>query len=112
MSNMTSSSPGDSVAATLTRLVSHSVWANRKWIEFVYLEQSPPRRAEELLAHLVIGERVWFDRIAGMPQAREMFQILPKNELLQRLEENEHTFSSLIASRLNDLIYFKRGTGE
>ena len=49
----------------LLRLVEQSLWANRQWVEFVYSQPDPEVRPRELLAHVMVGERAWFERIAG-----------------------------------------------
>ena len=96
----------------LLRLVEQSVWANRQWIEFVYARPVPEARPYELLSHVMLGERVWFERIAGEEKTRTTFPELAKEELLAGLEENRRTFLSLIATRLEDVIHFRRASGE
>jgi hypothetical protein len=95
----------------LLRLVEHSIWANRQWIEFVYSQPDPETRPHELLCHLMVSERVWFERIAGEQKTQTMFPVLAKEELVRGLEENRQTFQRLIATRLQDVIHFRRGTG-
>ena len=98
--------------AELLRLVEHSIWANRQWVDFVYSRQDSETRPRELLGHLMVGERVWFERVTGEQKTREMFPVLGKEELLQGFEENRRTLQDLIAARLTDVIDFKRGAGE
>lgn len=96
----------------LLRLVEHSIWANRQWIEFVYSQPDLETRPHELLCHLMVSERVWFERIAGEQKTQTMFPVLAKEELLRGLEENRQTFQRLITTRLEDVIHFRRGSGE
>jgi uncharacterized damage-inducible protein DinB len=96
----------------LLRQVDQSVWANRQWVEFVFSRSDPERRPLELLGHLMIGERVWFDRVEGRKEPDEFFPILGKDELLRGLEENAGTYRRLVAGRLEDVIHFRRSTGE
>ena len=96
----------------LLRLVEQSVWANRRWIDFVYARPDPETRPRELLSHVIFGERVWFERIAGEQATRATFLDLGKDELLRGLEENRRTYRALIASRLDDVIHFTRASGE
>jgi uncharacterized damage-inducible protein DinB len=58
------------------RLVDQSVWANRQWVEFVYSDPAPEVRPRELLGHLMTSERIWFDRIAGVPETQADFPVL------------------------------------
>jgi uncharacterized damage-inducible protein DinB len=60
----------------------------------------------------MMSERVWFERIAGEQKTQTMFPVLAKEELLRGLEENHQTFQRLIATRLEDVIHFRRGSGE
>lgn len=96
----------------MLRLMDQSLWANREWIEYVYSRPDAEARPRELLAHVVLGQRVWFDRVAGTPRERETFLLLAKDELRRALEENERTWRSLIAERLEGDIPFRRASGE
>jgi uncharacterized damage-inducible protein DinB len=100
------------ITSELLRLVEQSIWANRQWIEFVYAQTDPETRPYELLGHVMVGERVWFERIEGGQKTQAFFPVLTKEELLRGLEENRETFQLLIATRLEDVINFRRGTGE
>ena len=96
----------------LLRLVQHSVWANLQWVELVYSQEEPELRPRELLAHLMVGERAWFERIEGQQQTTAMFPLLGKDELVAGFTENAETFRRLIGSRAEDVIHFRRATGE
>jgi uncharacterized damage-inducible protein DinB len=60
----------------------------------------------------MVSERIWFARIAGEPEQQVAFPVLAKEELLEGLEENRQTFLRLIGTRLEDVIDFRRGSGE
>lgn len=96
----------------LHRLVEHSVWANLTWVEFVYSQSQPEQRPRELLAHLMIGERVWFDRIDGRPNTTTGFSLLSRDELVQGFEANAATYRQLINDDLEMVIHFRRASGE
>ena len=85
---------------TLLRPVEQSLWANRQWVEFVYLQPDPEVRPRELLARVMVGERVWFERIAGQQRATTMFPLISKDELIRGFTETVETFRQLIGSRL------------
>src|SRR6266704_56551 len=57
----------------LLKLVEHSVWANYQWVEFVYSQRHPEARPRELLAHILVGEHVWFERIEGQQTTTAFF---------------------------------------
>jgi uncharacterized damage-inducible protein DinB len=101
-----------SLTQALLRLLDQSLWANRQWVEFVYSQPAPEVRPRELLAHLMLGERIWFERIAGQQRTSPMSPLMSKDELIQGFIENTETFLQLISSRLGDLIHFRRDSGE
>ncbi|MGE5693572.1 MAG: DinB family protein [Candidatus Zixiibacteriota bacterium] len=96
----------------LLRLVEHSIWANRQWVEFVFSQSDPGTRPRELLSHIIVGERIWFERIAEKPMTRTEIPLLGQAELLRGFKENRQTFLSLIPTRLEEVIHFRRGSGE
>ena len=96
----------------LLRLVDQSQWANRLWIEHVHAHPDPDPRPRELLAHIVVGECIWFDRIAGAPRERDSFLPLAREELLRQLDENCETYLRLISERPAEVVHFRRASGE
>jgi uncharacterized damage-inducible protein DinB len=96
----------------LLRLVEQSIWANHQWIEFVYSQTDQETRPLELLCHSMLAERVWFERIAGEHNPQTATPAMAKEELLRGLEENRQIFHRLIATRLEDVVHFRRFSGE
>lgn len=94
------------------RLVDQSVWANRQWVEFVYSDPAPEDRPRELLGHLLTSERIWFGRIAGVPETQVNFPVLSPSELVRGFDENRETLRKLISARWADIVHFTRATGE
>ena len=94
------------------KLVAQGNWANAKWVEVVYGQPTLDPRARKLLAHILQGERIWFDRIAGKQVTATTIPELGKEELLRGFAENTVTYHELIASRLQDVIHFRRISGE
>ena len=99
-------------AEDLLKLVAQSQWANVRWVEIVYAQATQDARPRELLAHIVLSERVWFERIAGQQVTTTTSPVLAKEELLRGLAENVATYHQLIGSRLPDMVHFRRATGE
>jgi uncharacterized damage-inducible protein DinB len=81
-------------------------------VEFVYARPEPEARPLELLGHLMISEQVWFDRIEGRKESEVMFPILEKAALLRGFDENAETYRGLIAGRLEEVVHFRRMSGE
>jgi uncharacterized damage-inducible protein DinB len=100
------------LSAVLYRLVDQCLWANLTWVEFVYGQPNPEQRPRELLSHIFLSERIWFERIAGDVQTTDIFVARGKGELVRGLEENAATFRRLIAARLEDVIHFRRLNGD
>jgi uncharacterized damage-inducible protein DinB len=101
----------DALANELQRLVDHSLWANREWIDFVYAQSDAETRPRELLGHIVVGERIWFDRVTNEQQTHPSFPLLDKEELVRDLEANRQTYLALIAGRGEEVIHFRRASG-
>ena len=101
-----------SLAQDLLKLVAQSQWANSQWVEVVYAQATRDTRPRELLAHIMLGERVWFERIVGQQVTTTTFSVLTKDELLRGFADNVATYRQLIGSRLPDVVPFRRGTGE
>ena len=70
-----------------------------------------PTPARGLLAHIVLGECIWFERIAGGQKTPSTFQELEEDELLTRLENNRRDYLRLIETRLDEVVEFRRDTG-
>jgi uncharacterized damage-inducible protein DinB len=81
-------------------------------MEFVYSQPDPELRPRELLAHVMVGERVWFERIDGQPDTTTTFSVLSRDELARGFTANAEIFRRLIGSRLDDVIHFRRASGE
>jgi len=96
----------------LLGLVDQAVWANQRWMEFVYSRPDPEVRPRELLSHIMLAERVWFERVEGRPNATaNTFPLLSESELLQGFAENAEVYRRLIQARLEDDIPFRRASG-
>jgi uncharacterized damage-inducible protein DinB len=96
----------------LLRLVEQSEWANLSWVDFVYSQPNPEERPRELLAHILVSERVWFERIDGQQNTTTTVSLLSAAELVRGFRENTATYRRLIGSRLEDVVDFRRASGE
>jgi uncharacterized damage-inducible protein DinB len=81
-------------------------------MEFVCSQPDAEARPRELLSHIMLGERIWFERIAGGQKTSAEVPLLDQAELLRGFEENRRTFETLIPTRLEEVVLFKRGSGE
>lgn len=78
----------------------------------MYSHPNPEERPREILGHLMVGERAWFERIEGAQKTFTMFPLLSNDALVQGFTANADTFRQLIASRLEDVVHFRRASGE
>ena len=104
--------PDQPLVRELLKLIEHSLWANYQWVEFVYSQQNPEARPPELLAHNMVGERVWFERIEGQETITAFFPMMEKEDLIRGFAQNAEISRRLIATQLEDDIQFRRSTGE
>src|SRR2546427_4605451 len=105
--NVHSIVPTEDLTQTLLRLVEQSLWASRQWVDFVYAQPDPEAHPRELVAHVMVGERAWFERIDGQQRTTTFFPLMSKEELIRGFTENAETFRRLISSRLGDVIHFR-----
>jgi uncharacterized damage-inducible protein DinB len=102
----------DALTRELSKWVEHALWANLKWAEYVHAQPDPDPRALELLAHIMVGERVWFERIEGEQKSTAVFRVLPKEILIEGFRQNAQTYRELIAGDCERMVQFQRTTGE
>ncbi|MEX2282181.1 MAG: DinB family protein [Gemmatimonadota bacterium] len=102
----------DALTRELLRWVEHSLWANLKWAEYVHTQPDPEGRARELLAHIMVGERVWFERIEGEQKSTAVFRVLPDEILVEGFRQNAQTYRELLAGDCERVVQFRRATGE
>src|SRR5258708_40136518 len=81
-----------SLTQTLRRLLDQSLWANRQWVEFVYSRPDPEVRPRELLAHLMLGARIWLGRLARPPRTPPASPLIRKAGLHQCFAGHPGTF--------------------
>jgi hypothetical protein len=71
--------------------VLHCIWANETWIGFLEEQTASYRYVVTSMSHTLLGERAWFQRIAGAEPDRQVWQTLTVEELraLQSRHEGE-----------------------
>lgn len=96
---------------SLTRLLEQSSWANREWVEFVYGGDAVEERPRKILSHIMLSERVWFDRIEGRPESTTD-PLLTRDELVQGFTDNVAVYRRFLGGDLTRVIQFRRASGE
>src|SRR4051794_41085896 len=54
---------------TLIRLMKFDDWANQETLASLHAMSAPPPRTVKLLAHIAAAQRLWLERMKGMPQS-------------------------------------------
>lgn len=98
--------------AHVEKLVKQTVWANKKWIEFISEKAPQEEQLQKWMSHILLGEQVWFQRILNQELNHEIWTILSFEDLRYLHQENEEIFHKLLQRNLDDEITFQRFTGE
>jgi uncharacterized damage-inducible protein DinB len=97
---------------TLSKLIDHCVWANEQWIGFLAQNFSSDDFLLKLMAHILLGERAWFQRLAGDEPDRDIWRLLSVPELHDLLRRHRMIYDDLLAKNLLRVIAYRRFTGE
>lgn len=96
----------------LHRLIGHSQWANRRWIDFVFDAEPADAHLARLISHILLAERIWFQRVAGEPTDKDVFATQSKDQLLRMLELHDAIYGDLAKSDLSRVLHYRRLNGE
>ena len=96
----------------LTKLVRYSTWANEAWIAFIDEKRRSDEFLQKRISHILHGERIWFQRIAGEPIDREIWTILDVGQQRALLARNRELSDACLAGDLNRIVAYTRLTGE
>ncbi len=102
--------------AYFINLFGYDIWANRQLLE--KFEQQFPQNARiyELFSHTISVQRVWLDRVLGIPQSVAVFQDRLPEEMKEDME-NYHAawvdfLSGLEADSFDRKIHYKNTAGD
>ncbi|GMV79997.1 MAG: hypothetical protein AMXMBFR7_11810 [Planctomycetota bacterium] len=95
----------------LKKLIEQTQWANARWIAFVY-DRALEDRPRRLVAHLLLAERAWFDRLDGREPGPLLFALLSRDELERMQEAHRARYAEILAGDLNRTIEYRRFNGE
>jgi uncharacterized damage-inducible protein DinB len=102
----------DSGMTQLAKLVAHTQWANRAWLGFVAEKTPADEWMWQRISHILLGERAWFQRIAGETPDRQIWLRLDSARLEELLDAHGRIYADLLAGDLTRVIAFQRFTGE
>lgn len=96
----------------LPELVAHATWANRAWLLFIADRFAPDEWLRRRLSHVLLAERVWFQRVGGEEPGRDIWALLAFAEIETLLAGHERIYAQLLEGDLDRVVPFQRFTGE
>lgn len=98
----------------LNHLIEHSRWANQSVLDS--LKQLPSGDGVDILAHILITEKVYYDRITGQePWPLEFWPKLSLEEMDNLLRKNYDYYSHFVCShsvkQLSGMVKYKNSRG-
>ena len=96
----------------LSKLIDHCVWANENWIRFLAEGFASDEFLMKRMAHILLGERAWFQRLAGDEPDRDIWKMMTVTELREIHDRHRTRYDDLLRGNLQRVIAYKRFTGE
>jgi uncharacterized damage-inducible protein DinB len=96
----------------LAKLVGHTIWANDAWIRFIEAHCPDDTAIRERISHVLLGERVWFQRIAGEQPDRDIWTVMSVAALHTMQEAHRATYMRLLSGDTARSVTYRRFTGE
>lgn len=100
----------------LRKLFLYDAWANREVLNALVAAQAPTARSINLLAHVLSAQKLWYERVKGLPQS---LQVWPESGLTQceallvDLAETWQNYFQLIdAKELERRVPYRNSKGE
>lgn len=85
----------------LRKLFTYDDWANREVLDALKKLNSPPSRPLQFLAHIFAAERIWLERLRGVPQSVAVWPEFTLEQCAQQAEELPRLWKQYL-SGLND----------
>lgn len=96
----------------ITRLTEYSCWANAAWIDFIEQHRPSDEFLVRRMSHILLGEDAWFRRIADDAPDRNVWTVLPFDEMRRRLARHREVYETLLRGDLMRVVDYTRFTGE
>ena len=96
----------------LEKQAAHHTWANAIWIQFLADSGTDDAFLLGRMSHVLLGQRAWFQRIAGEPPDRNIWQCFKTPELVSLQKDHERTIQDLLRRDLAHVVDYTRFTGE
>lgn len=109
---MLSGQSDNSTAYDFNRLVTYTTWANDTWIQFLSDHQITDTDLLKRMSHIILAERVWFQRIDGEDPDRNIWQVLSISSLKEFSARHRQTYTLLLDGDIERTISYKKFAGE
>jgi uncharacterized damage-inducible protein DinB len=96
----------------LSKLIDHSVWANENCVDFLAEGFASDEFLMKRMAHILLGERAWFQRLSGDEPDRDIWKRMTVSELRGMHARHRTMYDELLRGNLQRVIAYKRFTGE
>jgi uncharacterized damage-inducible protein DinB len=96
----------------LSKLIDHCVWANENWIRFLAEGFASDEFLMKRMAHILLGERAWFQRLAGEEPDGDIWKLMTVLELRDILVRHRTMYDDLLRGDIQRVIAYQRFTGE
>jgi len=83
--------------AHFRRLFAHDAWANRATLESLERARSAPVQSLERFAHVLAAERLWYERLAGLPQSTPVWPAADRERARAELEALAALWDAFVA---------------
>ena len=96
----------------LERLVAYTCWANGAWLDFVHPHAAHDEYLTMLISHIHLAEQVWFQRVYGEENRKDVFSTLPEGEVRAIAAVNQERYVEQLDSDLDRVVAYRRLNGE
>ncbi len=98
------------------QLFSYDAWANREVLKVLQTNSGKPACSLEWLAHVLSAERLWLERIKGVPQSLPVWPRITLEQCAQQVEEMAALWDGFLSGKtepdLARLVSYKNSKGE
>jgi uncharacterized damage-inducible protein DinB len=98
----------------LGKLVQHCNWANQAWIDLIAQATADARDEylSRMISHVLLGEQAWFQRIMRQEIDRNIWRVMPVDEMRQRHQLHVQHYAALLGGDVQRIVEYRRFTGE
>lgn len=96
----------------IERLVRHGSWANQRWIDQLESLADGDEYLVRLVSHLLLAERVWFQRIRGEAPDGNIWNLLPITDIQTLQARHTNDYAEILLGDIERVVAYRRFSGE